>query len=186
MNIKLREATIADKIKIYEWLFYADSSILLNQLNGIVDRIPTMEEFYNEDFPDYFFTGEHPDKGLCYLIQLDENGEWVDIGTIHYTAFHLNEGYLEFDIWLKGSEYCGKGYGTKAIELLKEKITNKGYHTIIMRPSNRNYPAIKSYAKAGFVPIVPDLDRIYKPKYKDKYGSGDYGADNDEFMILQI
>jgi len=179
--ISIREATLNDYHDVYEWLYYSDFSDLLNRVQGITpDLIPTFEGFKNEYYP-YFFDGSAKEKGQSFMIKLNDK----TVGHISYTSFHALEGITEFDIWLKGLEYTGKGIGTKAIELLAAKMFEKGYSTIIIRPSKENIRAIKAYKKAGFKECELILKDYYKPEFIDLYGDGDCGKDNDLFLVLK-
>jgi diamine N-acetyltransferase len=63
-----------------------------------------------EDFEDFYYQEENRDKGLVMVIQLNDE----EIGCLCYACFHLKPQKAELDIWLKGKEYCGMGYGTNA------------------------------------------------------------------------
>jgi RimJ/RimL family protein N-acetyltransferase len=187
MNIRLRKATENDKINIYRWLFFSDSSQQLNQWSGFYQHnIPTMDEFYNEDFPAYFFNGKHPEFGMCFIIVRNTNSNNEDIGTVCYSAFHLKKGIAEIDIWMRGKDYCGKGYGTEAIKQLVDIIGKEGFRTAIVSLSDKNFPAIKAFAKAGFISTLPERDKYYKIEQNRKYGHGVYREGTDVFMQLMI
>lgn len=179
--ISIREATLYDYHDVYEWLYFSDFSDLLNRVQGIThDLIPTFEEFKNEYYP-YFFDGSAKEKGQSFMIMLNEK----TVGHISYTSFHALEGIAEFDIWLKGLKYAGKGIGTKAIKILAAKMFEKGYNTIIIRPSKENIRAIKAYKKAGFKVSEFIHEAYYKPEFIELYGDGDCGEGNDVFLVLE-
>lgn len=136
---------------------------------------------FKEDYESYFFDGSAPEKGRSFIITLDNR---EDIGHISYTSYHLLKGFAEFDIWLNDLKYTGKGYGTKAISLLAEKIFKEGYQKIIIRPAINNIRAIRSYQKAGFVKSSLIPEKFYRPEFTDLYAEGDFGKGNDAFMIL--
>lgn len=187
--ITLREASLKDKNNIYNWISYyvnPENSLNSKNLTVINYQMPTMEEFFNEDFPDYFFTGEQPENGMCFIIQKRDKKTIEDIGTIQYTAFHLNSGVVEFDVWMKNNNYCGKGYGVEAIKLLVDKVEKLGFKTIVIRPIKQNKRAIRAYKKAGFKSAKLELERYYKPEVIEKYGYGDCGIENDEFMVRNL
>src|SRR3972149_3357016 len=105
--LKIREATLNDYQKVYQWLYYGDHANLLNQLEGIADEnIPSFDDFKKNGYFEYFFNGSAPEKGRSYIITLA--GE--DIGHISTTSYHLLNGIAEFDIWLKNLNHTGKGY----------------------------------------------------------------------------
>ena len=179
--LKIRDAIPSDCHKVYEWLYYSDHAKLLNQLEGAADEnIPSFDDFKDGGYFDYFFNGSAPEKGQSYIITL--TGE--DIGHVSKTSYHLLNGIAEFDIWLKNLNHTGKGYGTKAIQMLANKLFNENCHTIFMRPSIKNIAAIKSYKKAGFVKMPLKSEKYYRPEYIEEYGSGDYGEGGDVFLVV--
>ncbi len=181
-DIEIREATLDDRRKIYDWLFYADFSDFLNRLQGIQDgSIPSFEEF-KDDYRNYFFDGSREKDGRSYIIQA-KSGE--EMGHISYTGYHMMDGMAEIDIWLKSLKYMGYGIGTKAVRLLATQLLHKGYQKIITRPSKQNIPAIRSYQKAGFKEREKNLKDYYKPEYIDLYGAGDYGEGMDVLLVLE-
>ncbi len=180
-HIIIRPAVLDDKLNVYNWLFYSDFSAALSETQGITQNtIPSFEDF-SLDYEDYFFDGSSPDKGRSFIIQNDDE----EIGHISYCSFHLLEGITEFDIWLKGLDYAGKGRGTKAIQLLAEDVFKKGYSKIIIRPYINNIRAIKAYEKAGFKKTKLIHKNYYKPQFIELYGDGDCGKGKDVFMVLE-
>ncbi|WP_448961598.1 GNAT family N-acetyltransferase [Larkinella arboricola] len=74
------------------------------------------------------------------------------IGQINYNAINTSDLSTELDIWLAGSQYTNKGYGTNALLTLCNYVHNEfGCTKFMIAPSRRNPWAIKSYQKAGFV-----------------------------------
>ncbi len=180
IDVKIREAILDDWYNVYRWYYYSDISPFLIALEGInKESIPSFEDF-QKDYEKFFFDGSSKEKGQSFIITLDGS----DIGHISYTSYHLKPGISEFDIWLSSMEFTGKGIGLKGVVQLANLMFESGYEKIIMRPSNKNIPAIKSYKKAGFKIEKPDLERYYKQHFISLYGEGDYGAGNDVFMVL--
>lgn len=193
--IYLKKATLKDRKKAYEWLYYSDYASSLVEITGSSD-VPSFEEFC-EDYENYFFCNSSPEKGRAYLIILKngslsngslsngskKNESYEEIGFISYTAFHLLGGIAELDIWLKSLKFMGKGYGTSALKILSEKLFENGFQTVIIRPSVKNTRAIRSYGKAGFekADLVPE--KFYRDEYIHKYASGDFGLGGDVFMV---
>jgi len=177
--VNIRYAEIRDYESVYRWLFFSDFSEYLTGISTA--NLPSFEEF-KKDYESYFFDGSAPEKGRSYIITLDDK---EDIGHISYTSYHLLKGIAEFDIWLSDLKYTGKGYGTKAISLLAEKIFKEGYQKIIIRPVKTNIRAIRSYQKAGFIKSSLIPEKYYKPVFIDLYAEGDFGKGNDVFMILE-
>ncbi|MCC7559652.1 MAG: GNAT family N-acetyltransferase [Methanobacterium sp.] len=184
--IELRKATIKDRKKAYQWLYFSDFSDFLNQLQGYTsDNLPSYKEFQS-DYEDYFFTGSQEERGRCYIIVSRKNGKTDDIGIISYTSFHLQGKITEFDIWLKERSCTGHGYGTKAILQLASRIKDMGYDKVIMRPSKHNKMAIRSYKKAGFVEEGLEPASYYLPEYVDEFADGDCGPGGDVFLVLYL
>ncbi len=184
--IELREATIKDRKKSYQWLYYSDFSDFLNKLQGIKEEtIPSYKEF-KSDYEDYYFDGSQPGKGRCYIIVCKNNGKNEDIGIISYTSFHLVDKITEFDIWLKGLSYTGHGYGTEALLKLIDVVKDMGYEKVIMRPSKHNEKAIKSYTKAGFLEEQLKPTKYYGAEYIDEFAEGDCGPGGDVFLVAHL
>ena len=170
-NITLKQATSADKVNVYQWLFHSDH--ILDYILDKGRKIPSLEDFYNDSFPDYFFTGKEAEEGNCFLIM--NNGK--AIGAISYSAFHLKPGITELDIWLSSCQQTGQGYGVQALCLLKEKLRQLGFSRAIIRPAKHNIFAQKAYQKAGFIiNNAPDLSLYYLAESICLYGNGDFGS----------
>lgn len=185
--IELREATIGDRKKTYKWLYYSDFSDYLNELGGITkETIPSYEYYKKEEYMDFYFDGSQPEKGRAYIIVCRTNGKIEDIGIISYTSFHLLDKITEFDIWLKGLNYTGHGYGTEALLRLAGIVRDSGYDKVIIRPSKHNKRAINAYQKAGFVEENFEPENYIKTEYIPKFSDGDYGPDGDVFLVLTL
>ncbi len=146
--LTLRPATIEDKRKIFNWLANSNlTSEMLGPPNFPDNLIPTWDEFDN-DYLDYYFDGSQPMQGQCFV--LEHNGQ--EIGQINYNEIDAKTKSTEIDIWLADRQFTGKGLGTEAIKTLCNYL-NKSFDckTIYIFPSSRNYNAIKSYKKAGFI-----------------------------------
>jgi RimJ/RimL family protein N-acetyltransferase len=146
--LTIRPATLQDKEKIFNWLVNSDlTSEMLGPPNFSDNPIPTWDEFDN-DYLDYFFDGSQPMKGQCFILEYDGQ----EIGQINYNEIDNNTKSTEIDIWLSERQFTGKGLGTEAIKRLCNYL-DKSFDckTIYIAPSRRNYNAIKSYKKAGFI-----------------------------------
>lgn len=182
--IYLEKAQLKDRKKIYQWLYYSDYSPFLNKLLfKTSDDITTYEQF-EEDYEDYYFEGTDPEKGRGYLVILEEDGKKEEIGFISYGTFHLREGIVELDIWLKSNEYTGKGYGTEAVKILSLMLLDECYNILIMRPCAKNQRAVNSYKKAGFK-ATNFKPEYYKEEFLDELAPGDGLNGEDVFMELK-
>lgn len=182
--IYLKEASLEDREKVYEWLYFSDFSPFLNELQGYSSgNIPPFSEF-EKDYEDFFFNDLNPGKGRAYLIiQKDDHEE--EIGFISYTALGLVENTAELDIWLKSLDYTGKGYGTSALKILSQKLLKNGFETLIIRPCAKNIRAVKSYKKIGFQESVFEPEKYYMKEYIEEYAPGDCKDGNDVFLVLR-
>jgi len=178
--IYLKKANPYDRKKAYKWLYHSDFSPALNEMQGYPPESPPEFSEFEKDYENFYFEDSSPEKGRAYLIVLKENEK--DIGFMNYTAIHLKKGIAEIDIWLKSLKCTGKGYGTAAVNLLSNKLFEKGFHTIIIRPCLKNKRAIRSYKKSGFHEEILIPENYYKRDYMDLV-VGDCGPGCDLFMV---
>lgn len=183
--ISIRHATLAEKDKTYEWLCLSDTASLHMGAPDYPEHpIPNWEQFQN-DFENFYYQKEHRDLGSVMIIS--NNTE--EIGCLCYACFHLNPGSAELDIWLNKIEHCGKAYGTVALRKLVEYLkTEVGIKKFIIRPSEKNIRAIRSYEKAGFTRVKDKLTAIKAyllPEYLDVHGEGDYGFQDTAVLVLE-
>ena len=183
-NVELIPATLDDKHKIYEWCFHSETT---KSHSGPPDYpenpISSCEEFFDEDYADYFFTGFQPEKGRGYLISVGGK----PIGFISYCSFHLKPKNAELDIWMSREANCGKGFGVDAIVSLGVYLNKyMGIHELIMRPSARNSRAIRAYRKAGFETTDKLPSDYLLDEYIPLYGAGDYGEGEDLLLVKKM
>jgi RimJ/RimL family protein N-acetyltransferase len=160
--ITLRPAIISDREKIFKWLTKSDvTSSMMGPPNYSGHPIPTWDGFKN-DYKETFFNDSGDGKGRNFIIIA--NG--TEIGTIGYSRVNRQKNIAELDIWFKESQYCGRGYGTDAINALTTHLFKEyGIANFIIRPSER----IRAYYKAGFKKM--NLSREEQIK---QFGRGDY------------
>ncbi|MDD3039504.1 GNAT family N-acetyltransferase [Bacteroides sp.] len=181
----IRHALIDEKRKTYEWMCLSDTAAAhMGGADYEENPIPSWEEF-QEAFEDFYYTESRKESGAVMIIQ---NGD-TEVGCTCYACFHLNSNMAELDIWLKSESECGKGIGSQAlkdtIEYLRKKI---GITNFLIRPSEKNIRAIKSYQKAGFSYRTDKeevLRKYYKPELFDTYKDGDYGFDITAVLTLE-
>jgi RimJ/RimL family protein N-acetyltransferase len=162
-TIILRPATITARRQIYEWLAHSDiTHTVLGPPDFTDNPIPSWEEF-TDDYNPQFFTGLYPENGRSYIIEA--NGE--PVGHINYNEIDLDNHSVELNIWLAGSIYCNKGYGTDAINTLCTYIKdNMDCATFFASISLRNKAAIRTYEKCGFTQTHHIPEQIV-PDYRD-------------------
>lgn len=150
--ITLRPSTLQDRRQVFEWLAYSDlTSSMLGPPHFPENPAPIWEEFI-DDYYEYFFDGSQPESGRCFIIQLGDK----EIGQVNYNEIYDEAGlrFTELDIWLAGSEYTNKGYGTDALKTLCNFLhKDLGCQKFIIAPARQNIGAIKSYQKAGFTEV---------------------------------
>ena len=178
----LTPATLPDRPNIYNWCFRSETSKYHSGADFSNGPIPTFEEFC-EDYEDYYFTGSEIAKGRGFIIMFGEEA----VGFISYCSFHLKPFKSELDIWLNSEKYLGKGFGTDAIISLGDYLNKElGIKELIMRPSNKNINAIKSYKKAGFEEYDIPPSEYLLAEYVSVYGDGDYGVDETVLLIKKF
>lgn len=184
--IRIRHAYITEKYKTYEWLCLSDTvQMHMGEPDYPNNPILTWDEF-KEEFDDLYYLEQARHKGSVMIIENNEE----EIGCLCYACFHLKPKSAELDIWLKSKEYCGKGYGTKALTSLCEYLeSHYNIKNFIIRPSVKNIRAIKAYEKAGFKKADKKKEIIYsflESEFINEYGTGDYGFDETEVLIKHI
>ena len=164
--ITLKPAVISDRKKIFKWLTQSDvTSSMMGPPNYSDHPIPKWEEFKN-DYRDTFFDDSGNGKGRNFIIIADE----TEVGTIGYDGVNRQKNIAELDIWIKENKYCGRGYGSDALQTLTTYLFKQyGITNFIIRPSARNTRAIRAYCKAGFT--IMHLSREEQIK---QFGQGDY------------
>ncbi len=186
--IRIRHANITEKYKTYEWLCLSDTAHMhMGEPDYPNSPIPSWEQF-KEDFEDFYYQEVTREKGSVMIILHNEE----EIGCLCYACFHLKPQKAELDIWLKGKEYCGIGYGTNALIALCEYLElNYNIKDYIIRPSIKNYRAIRAYEKVGFKKVRKDdkektINDFLVHEYLGEYGDGDYGFEETEVLIKSI
>jgi RimJ/RimL family protein N-acetyltransferase len=119
-----------------------------------------------------YFAERDPQKGRCFLIQVD--GRSVGLIAHNDIGRHPDgHTFTEVDIWLRDSRCCGHGYGPRAVEALCRLVHDElGVTEFFLQPSRRNESAIRAYAKVGFRELGLDPEaasKIYqtRPDYRD-------------------
>ena len=171
----LRSAEPSDARSIYEWLVASDltSSMMGPPLFPEV-ALPSWEQFCS-DYGPHFFDGTKSDVGRCYIVEV----EGVAVGQINYDGLDSTRRCAELDIWMRSSQYCGKGFGSEAIDSLVAFLQSEyQVREFVLRPSQRNPRAIRAYERAGFTQL-----RISRDEQTRIYGKGDY---SDDVLMIRI
>jgi diamine N-acetyltransferase len=132
------------------------------------DEPPATWQEFCEDQTPHFFEGEVTEKGRCFIMQV--NGK--DVGQIYFNDIETKNGIkrVELDVWMRAEKYCGKGYGSDALDALCGFLAKRfGVEQFMVQPSARNPRAIRAYEKAGFVRLDIPLEEAV-----DDWGPSDY------------
>lgn len=183
--IQIRHAELSEKEKTYKWLCLSDTAGMhMGEPDYLESPIPDWTQFQN-DFEDFYYLESGREKGSVMIIERD--GE--EIGCLCYACFHLKPLRVELDIWLKARKYCGKGYGSLALQkliiYLRETLNVEKF---LIRPSEKNLRAIAAYEKVGFIRVddkKKTIDEFLLGEYAAVYGAGDYGFENTAVLILE-
>ncbi len=184
--ISIRHANIKEKRKTYEWLSLSDTAQLHMGYPDYPEApIPNWNE-YNKDFEDFYFEESGREAGSVMIISKGIE----EIGCLCYACFHLTDNTAELDIWLKSQLYCGKGYGPVALsQLVKYLSESHRIKRFIIRPSEKNKRAIRSYEKVGFT-YRSNKERVIREylreEYRLKYGNGDYGLSGTAVLTKEV
>jgi RimJ/RimL family protein N-acetyltransferase len=134
------------------------------------------------DEEDHFF-GSEPGKSKYLLIEYQSE----IIGTISHTHHDGKIESFELDMWLRSTQYTGKGIGSTAINILIDYLLQQySVNIFIIRPWIRNKRAIRAYEKCGFREREDFDVTDYYGKYLEQYGDGDYGVEETCNMVLVV
>lgn len=164
----LREATEADRRKVYEWLAHSDLTPSIMGPPRFPDHpVPTWEEFC-ADYHPYYFDGSKPNQGRCYIIVASQ----TDVGVVCYNAIR-NGNITDVDIWLRSEDDCGRSFGTDALLTMTNYLNqNFAVKRIAVSPSARNHRAIAAYRKAGFHPIPTEKYHVFVKPEEMEWSTG--------------
>lgn len=182
----IRHALIDEKRKTYEWMCLSDTATAhMGGEEFLMNPVLTWEGF-QEAFEDFYYMESGKRFGSVMII-FHENKE---VGCTCYACFHLNNQMAELDIWLNSESECGKGIGTQALkDTINYLYKELGINKFLIRPSEKNIRAIKSYQKAGFIYCNHKEDvlrKYYKLDSFNTYKNGDYGFENTAVLILEL
>jgi diamine N-acetyltransferase len=157
-----------DRRTVYDWLANSDlTASMLGEPKFPDEPVPSWEEFC-EDHTLHFFEEEITEQGRCFIMQV--GGE--DLGQIYFNDIETKNGIkrVELDMWMRAEKFCGKGYGTDALNTLCDFLAQQfGVEQFMVQPSARNPRAMRAYEKAGFVKLAVPLEEAVK-----EWGPNDY------------
>ncbi len=165
--VALIPAIESDRRKIFEWLAHSDLTASMMGPPDYPDQpIPSWQEFC-QDYTIAFFCDLGDGRGRNFIISANEE----EVGTVGYDLLDNEKNRVVLDIWMRSEKYCGRNYGSDALDTLCRHIHETyGISTFIISPSARNKRAVAAYKKAGFVDILP----LSKAEQEKEFGVMDY------------
>jgi len=166
--VTLRLSTLADHRTIYDWFANSDLTASMAGKPLFPDSPPATWEEFCEDHTPHFFEGEITEMGRCFIMQVDGD----DVGQIYFNDIEEHNGVkrVELDMWMCAERFCGKGYGSDALETLCGFLAKRfGVEQFMVQPSARNRRARRAYEKVGFVSLDVSLEDAVK-----EWGPNDY------------
>ncbi len=166
--VSLRPAVPEDRPAIYEWLALSNVTPAMMGPPIFPENPPPSWEGFADDYEEFYFDGSEPTRGRLFVIEAHGRA----VGAISYSPGGIGESGFELDIWLRGEEECGKGYGPDALSSLCRYLASLfSPAEFVVRPSARNRRAVNAYAKAGFLPVVSGEASRYGPgEYEEQEG----------------
>ncbi len=135
-KITLRKIKFTDKKYFTRW--WRDEE-LLKLTSGVLELIS------DKDVEKYFLAMIKSSVDHHFIILLDKNV----IG--HISLIKKKASWYETQIIIGEKQYWGKGFGTKAIQLLLKKAKSLNISKIYLEVRPTNIRAFKSYENSGFV-----------------------------------
>jgi diamine N-acetyltransferase len=167
-RVVLRPASTEDESQILGWLLRSDitSSILGPPL--FPERpVPRLDD-PSQRLDPHYLDGTEPELGRCFLILVD--GEPVGLVTYNDIVERDGRRQVELDIWMRSEAFCGKGYGTDALEALCGYLHEGfGVEQFMVQPSARSPRAIRAYEKLGFRRLELSIEAA-----RELWGPNDY------------
>ena len=160
-NIYVRHITYEDTPTVVKWRNNP------RVVNNFLYRGPFTEEIHNNWMKTKVESGEV----IQFVIEVQEYGTIIPVGSIYYRDVDLNAGTAEYGIFIGEDDYIGRGIGSVvaswAVDYAREELNLK---TLILRVLIDNLAAIRSYEKAGFIPTEVQKNYI----------------DNRDLMLMKV
>ena len=118
-------------------------------------------------------------KAVQFMICVKDTGK--PVGSVYLRDIDHNHHKAEYGIFIGEREALGKGFGTQAAELMiRYGLEELKLHKVMLRVLAENFPARKSYEKAGFVQEAYLKDEVFlENQYKDVIYMAVIGGEND-------
>jgi diamine N-acetyltransferase len=145
-TITLRPMRANEAPMFYRWATDSDNAKWwYGEMQG--DTAPSYQKFL-EDWQPYYFVDEEPEKGRCFVIEVQGRA----IGQVNYNQIDRSDDSVELDILIADDENTGKGYGTDALKTLCRYLFDEmGIRRCWIDVIKDNPRAFRAYQKAGFV-----------------------------------
>ncbi len=176
-RMRLRPAVLADREKVYLWMARSDVTPSMMGPPDYPDHpAPGWEEFCR-DYTEHFFQPSGDGSGRNFIIVRD--GE--EAGTVGYDLCDRGKSHAVLDVWMRGEEFCGRGYGTDALNALCGYLAERyGIRRFFICPSARNRRAIAAYSKCGFREVAMTDEDL-----EQEFGRGVKMRDYDDCVVMK-
>jgi RimJ/RimL family protein N-acetyltransferase len=173
----LRRAEPGDRARAYAWLAQSDLTARSFGAPLYFDRPAPSLGSFGETYLPHYFDGTRPFDGRLFMIRAGD----AEVGCIAHHEVNLSRDVVELDLWLAEQRFCGRGYGSEAIDLLCAWLQDSlGVNRFMLRTSRRNVRALRAMRRAGFRETdLPNADVIEKL-------SLNRGHYNDELLLFRF
>jgi len=167
-NVILRPAIPEDEPQILKWLLRSDVTPSMLGPPLFPERPMPRPDDPSQRLDPHYLDGTAPELGRCYLILVDRER----LGQVTYNDIVERDArkQVELDIWMRSEAFCGKGYGSEALDALCSYLHAMfGVEKFMVQPSARNPRAIRAYEKVGFKRLELPIEAA-----KELWGPNDY------------
>lgn len=140
--VSIRPITINDTDNIVKW----------RNSPAVKRYLYTQDELTPEQHIKYFNDVVKAGKCIQFIIVINENGNFEDIGTVFIKNIDIKNRKGEFGIFIGEESARGKGYSKIATkEILDYAFNIMCLNKVYLSVMEDNIPAIKAYKDVGFV-----------------------------------
>ncbi|NLF51945.1 MAG: GNAT family N-acetyltransferase [Leptolinea sp.] len=153
-RIRLRALEPTDLVHLTRWKNDPDviENLLINTPSSINDEQRRYEELM-----------KRPDEEHPFAIELNEQNQWVLIGTTRFHTIDWKNRSVEFGVCIGEKEHWNKGYARDAVRLLlRHAFNNLNLNRVFLYVFETNERARKMYTATGFVEEGRLRQDIYK------------------------
>lgn len=179
-KVSLRRATLADRVRAYEWMARSDLTPSMMGAPLLADHARASFDDFCQDYEPHFFDGTRPFDGRGFILGAGQ----TELGFLSHGPINLFKDVVELDVWLAARRHCGLGLGSEALQLACDWLQETyGVNRFLLRPSRRNVRAMRAIRRAGFretdLPPAEVIDKLGLPR-------GDYADEVLMFRILSL